>query len=230
MVFTRPGQIIEVPKPKIHSGSSGWTLIFHPDLIRGSELGRKIGSYSFFSYETHEALHLSDHEQTSVTDLIQKIQEEYTQNLDRHSHDLMVNTLGLLLDYCTRYYDRQFFTRTLQNRDIVSRFEALLIDYFEAGKPVEIGVPTVSYCGEALNMSAHYLSDLLKKETGKSALEHIHFHLIDRAKNHLLASDIPVGQVAYDLGFNYPNHFSKLFKAKTGMSPVEYRAQHQTKF
>jgi len=209
-----------------YSGASGWTLVFHPDLIRKSELGKSIDQYSFFSYEVTEALHLSDDEQKTLTELVDKIHKEYDQLIDRHSQDLIISNIKLLLDYCTRYYDRQFYTRTNLNKDFVTRFESLLKDYYQSDKPLEIGVPTVKYCGEEMNMSSHYLSDLLKKETGRSAQDHILYFLIERAKTKLLGTEDSISQVAYSLGFDYPNHFSKLFKAKAGMSPGEFRSQN----
>ena len=146
-------------------------------------------------------------------------------NLDRHSQGLIIANVELLLDYCLRYYDRQFYTRTNLNQDYSSRFERLLLDYFNSEKPQELGIPTVAWCGEAMNMSAHYLSDLLKKETGKGAQEHIHYHLIEKAKNRLLGSDDTIGEIAFSLGFDYSQHFSKIFKSKTGLTPVQYRNQ-----
>ena len=226
MVFTKPDQSMKFSRQEDFSKVSGWTIIFHPDLIRKSELGRVIENYDFFSYEIYEALHLSNEEQDALTELVKKIEKEFSHIIDRHSQELIVSNIKLLLDYCSRYYDRQFFTRTNLNKDHVSRFEALLKDYFKSDKPTELGLPSVKYCGSELNMSAHYLSDLLKKETGRSAQDHIYYYLIERAKTLLLSSGESVSQVAYDLGFEYPNHFSKLFKSKTGMSPVEYRSSN----
>ena len=224
LVFTKPNQSLKIENQEYLKGSSGWTLIFHPDLIRKSELGKKITQYSFFSYEVNEALHLSNEEQQSITEIVEKVQKEYSQNIDRHSQELIVSNIKLVLDYCTRYYDRQFYTRSNLNQDLVVKFENLLQDYFNSSKPLELGVPTVKYCGAELNMSGHYLSDMLKKETGRSAHDHIHFYVIDQAKTRLLGSDDSISKIAYDLGFEYPNHFSKLFKSKTGMSPGQYRS------
>ena len=226
MTFLKPNQAIKIENQDQHSGSSGWTLIFHPDLIRKSELGKAIEQYSFFSYESNEALHLSEDEIESLKEIVTKIEREYCQNMDRHSQNLIITNLQLLLDYCTRYYDRQFYTRTNLNRDFVTKFESHLITYFNSSKPIENGLPSVTYFGEEMNMSSHYLSDLLKKETGQSAQEHIYYHLIEKAKTELLGTDNSIGEVAYSLGFEYPNHFSKLFKSKTGMSPAQYRNQN----
>lgn len=223
MVFTRPNQVIRVVDQKHMTDSAGWTLFFHPDLIRKSGLGRSIEDYSFFSYEVHEALHLSDKERISLTDLVHKIEEEYQQNIDRHSQKLIVSNIELILDYCTRFYDRQFYTRTNLNKDVVTQFVHLLRSYYNSDQPQETGMLTVKRCGAELNMSGHYLSDLLRKETGKSAQEHIYHYVISRAKTLLLSSQEPISQIAYSLGFEYSQHFSKLFKAKTGMSPGQFR-------
>lgn len=228
LVFTSPGQVTE------HEGvfeldnpdDEGWTLAFHPDLIRKSDLGEKMNSYSFFSYDINEALHLSDEERKTIEELLDKIIKEYSQNLDRHSQHLIISNIELLLDYCLRFYDRQFYTRTNLNTDIVSKFERLLKDYYQTNKAREIGIPSVNYCGRALNLSPNYLSDLLKKETGKSAQEHIHLFIIEKAKNSLLNSSNSISEIGYELGFEYPQHFSNLFKSKTGISPRAYRHQN----
>ena len=223
MVFSKPGQAMSFKAGNPLSETGGWTLLFHPDLIRRSELGRNIDSYSFFSYEIHEALHLSDQEKDSLTELVRKIESEYNQNIDRHTQKLIIANIELLLDYCTRYYDRQFYVRSNLNQDIVTRFESLLREYFDSEQSLELGLPTVKYCGERLNMSSPYLSDMLKKETGRTAQQHIQDTIIDRAKTLLLGTDEQISQIAYGLGFEYPQHFSKMFKTRTGMSPAEYR-------
>lgn len=225
LVFTGPGQVIQAEDMEESEESTveGWTLMFHPDLIRKSPLGQNIDDYSFFDYDVHEALHLSDLEKVSVREIISKIQTEVAQNIDKHSQKLIISNIELLLDYCTRFYDRQFYTRTNQSNDFVSKFEKYLKTYFNSEKPREFGVPTVKSCGEMMGMSPNYLSDLLKKETGNNAHEHIHAAVINKAKTDLLNSSDSVGQIAYGLGFEYPQHFSKLFKKKTGMSPKEYR-------
>ncbi|CAG5081009.1 helix-turn-helix domain-containing protein [Parvicella tangerina] len=228
LIFTGPGQIIEAEEMDDSEPAEieGWTLMFHPDLIRKSPLGQHIDDYSFFSYDVNEALHLSDQEKASIGEIIAKIQQEVAQNIDKHSQKLIVSNIELLLDYCTRYYDRQFYTRTNQSSDFVSKFERYLKDYFSSDQPFENGIPTVKSCGEYMGMSPNYLSDLLKKETGTNAQEHIHNALVNRAKTELLSSSNAVGQVAFSLGFEYSQHFSKLFKKKTGMTPKEYRSQN----
>ncbi|MEM1001107.1 MAG: helix-turn-helix domain-containing protein [Bacteroidota bacterium] len=226
MVFTKPNQIIYGKDENHHTDSDSWMLLFHPDLIRKSSLGKHIGSFNFFDYEVNEALHLSKEEQSNILDIVFKIKKEYEANLDKHSQNLIVSNIELLLNYCMRYYDRQFYVRTNLNQDHVTEFETFLKSYFDSEQPSENGIPSVKYCGEALNMSANYLSDLLKKETGRSAKEHINRFVINRAKNQLLGSTEPISMIAYNLGFDYPQHFSKLFKKQTGMTPVNYRNQN----
>lgn len=223
MVFIKPGQILSYDGHQSSAEDPGWALLFHPDLIRKSELGKMIEQYSFFSYDITEALHVSDEEKQSLNVLVDKIEKEYQQNIDRHSQKLIISNIELLLNYCTRYYDRQFYTRTNLNKDILVKFENLLTNYYSNENQLLTGIPTVGYCGKALNMSSKYLSDLLKKETGKNAKTHIDDFLINKAKNRLLRSTESVSEIAFDLGFEYSQHFSKIFKAKTGMSPSEYR-------
>ncbi len=223
MVFTAPNQILEFKKEGTIKEDTGWSLVFHPDLIRKSELGNKIDSFSFFSYASNEALHLSDEERKTITEIVEKIEKEYSNNIDAHSQTLMISNLELLLNYCVRFYDRQFYTRTNLNQDFVSQFEQLLKNYYNSNKQLEYGIPTVQYCGEALNMSPKYLSDLLRKETGQGTQDHIHKYIIDKAKTKLLNSNESASEIAYSLGFEYPQYFSKIFKKKTTMSPNEFR-------
>ena len=225
LVFTSPGQVTEF-KGEVEVGNpdmEGWTLIFHPDLIRKSDLAEKISQYSFFSYDVNEALHLSDEERKTIEELLDKIIKEYSQNIDRHSQNLIISNIELLLDYCLRFYDRQFYTRTNLNSDIVSKFERLLKGYYQSELMIDLGIPNVNYCAKELSLSPNYLSDLLKKETGKTVQEHIHLFVVDKAKNILLNSSDSVSEIAYSLGFEYPQHFSNLFKSKTGSSPRDYR-------
>lgn len=226
MIFTAPGQVVSFDDSRVELADAGWSLIFHPDLIRKSVLGRTIRDYSFFDYAVHEALHLSEKENSILTDLVRKIEIELQENLDKHSQDLIIVMLETILKYCRRYYDRQFLTRTNLNQDLLVQFEAYLDHYFSSDELIARGVPTVSQCGEALHMSGSYLSDLLKLETGNSALVHIHAYVIEKAKTLLLNTDDSIGEVAYRLGFQYQQHFSKLFKAKTGISPSNYRTMN----
>jgi len=221
MVYTAPGQVISIDEP--YQSHDGWGLFFHPDLIRKSELGKKMDTYSFFSYEANEALHLSDDEKMRITNCVLDIEQEYMQNIDKHSQNLIISNIELLLNYSKRFYDRQFYTRTNFNKDIVTKFDNLLTGYYRAELQLESGVPTVKYCAEHLNLSPNYLSDLLKKETGCRAIDHIHAFIIEKAKTVLLNSENTVNEIAYDLGFEYPQYFGKLFKSKTGVSPAEYR-------
>ena len=223
MVFIAPGQVIRPENREDNSDISGWMLFFHPDLLRQSNLSDKMDDYNFFSYHLNEALHLSRKEKKSVTDLVNKIEEEYNQNIDKHSQLVIISTIELLLNYATRYYDRQFSTRTNNNKKYINRFETILKNYYKSNKHIEIGIPTVAYCGESLNMSSKYLSDLLRKETGRNTQDHIHEFIIEKAKNKLLNSTISVSEIAYNLGFEYPQYFSKLFKKTTDLSPSEYR-------
>ncbi len=224
MVFMKPNQTIKIENNQEYKGASGWTLLFHPDLIGKSELGKMISTYSFFNYETNEALHLSDDEKRSLTELVSKIEKEYNQNIDKHSQELIISNIDLLLKYCKRYYDRQFYTRTNLNKDLISRFENIMLDYFNTEKAKDLGVLTVNFCANELNMSANYLGDLLKNETGISAKEHIQSFLIDKAKTKILTSTQTISEIAYDFGFEYPQSFNKLFKSKTGLTPTQYRS------
>lgn len=223
LVFLAPGQVMEGHEYEIPEDSNTWFLLFHPDLIRRSSLEKKIDFYSFFNYEANEALHLSTEEQAYITDIVKRIKKEYSQNLDGHSHELIISNLELMLNNCLRYYDRQFYTRTSFNKDFVSDFESHLKKYFSSDLPIHKGIPMVSYFSEKLNMSANYLSDLLKKETGLSAKGHINRVLVEKAKSALLNSTDTVSQIAYDLGFEHPQSLTRLFKLKTGFSPNQYR-------
>ena len=224
MTFISPGQVISGVEGEPVNDDRGWSIIFHPDLIRKTALGKSIDTFSFFNYEVNEALHLSDREKKSLFELVSKIEEEINLNTDKHTQALIVSNLELILNYCTRFYDRQFYTRTDHNKDVVSRFETFLKEYFNEARQLELGVPSVAYCSGQMNMSPSYFSDLLKKETGRNAQDHIHTYIIERAKTILLNSTESVSQVAYELGFEYSQHFSTLFKSKTGMSPKEYRS------
>jgi len=226
LVCIAPGQVLGVEDNGEYFQPKGWALLFHPDLIRGTSLGRNIKNYSFFSYEANEALHLSEQERVVVIDCLHKIELELNHSIDKHSKTLIASNIELLLNYCERFYDRQFITREHINKDVWVRFENLLEDYFTSDKPQNIGLPTVGYCANKLNLSSNYLGDLIKKETGKSALEHIQLKLMDIAKELVYDTSKSVSEIAYELGFKYPQHFSRLFKKRVGVSPNEYRVQH----
>lgn len=202
----------------------GWGLFFHPDLLRGTSLGTKMKDYTFFSYETSEALHLSDKEKQILYDCVQKIDTELQENIDNHSQTLIVSNIELLLNYCQRYYGRQFITRKNSNRDLITQLEITLREYFNSEDLKQNGLPSVSYLADKVSLSPNYLSDLLKKETGMNTKDHIHHHLIEEAKNILLGTNKSISEIAYELGFEYPQYFSKLFKQKTGNTPQEFRS------
>ena len=223
LTFIAPNQVVASDGPV---SATGWMLFFHPDLIRRSNLGTTIDDYTFFSYEVHEALHLSAKEQDILNDCVKKIEFECDQNIDGHSQTLLVSNLELLLNYCNRFYGRQFHTRTNHHKDVVSQVEGLLKEYYTSGKQLETGAPNVKFFADHVHLSPNYLSDLLKKETGKNMKEHINDFVVDKAKTILLNSSNQVSEIAYDLGFNYPHYFSRLFKKKTGMTPQEYREVH----
>jgi AraC-like DNA-binding protein len=221
LMFTAPGQVI-APGPNVVV-EEGWALFIHPDLIHGTDLGRKIHQYSFFNYEANEALHISEEEKLIIKDCVAKIEREYAQNIDKHTQGLIVSNIELLLNYCDRFYDRQFYTRAKINSDVVQQFETLLKEYFSQSTLIEAGLPSVKYFASKLNLSPNYLSDLLNKSTGKTTQEHIHLELIDKAKSLLWGTNNSISQIAYGLGFEHPSHFTKIFKTKTGRSPSEYR-------
>ncbi len=222
LVFLAPEQIVRIENRLPHQ-PKGWTLMFHPDLLRGTALGRAMKEYSFFSYDVFEALHLSEEEQKTVLECFRNIASELNHSIDNHSQRLIVSNIELFLNYCTRFYERQFITRKHINSDILSRFENLLNDYFKSDLPQKHGLPSVKYCAGKLNLSANYLGDLIKKETGKTAQEHVQLHLIEIAKEKIFEKQKSVSQIAYELGFEYPQYFSRLFKKRTGMTPNEYR-------
>jgi AraC-like DNA-binding protein len=223
LAFIAPNQVTTFDSQDAALDNNGWNILFHPDLIRKSELGKTIKSYSFFDYDINEALHISEKEKQILSELVHRIEIELQQNIDKHSQELIIVNLESIMKYCHRYYDRQFYTRTNLNKDFIVRFEKFLEVYFASDELKNKGLPTITQCGKALNMSGSYLSDLLKMETGRSAKDHIHSYIIEKAKMLLLSTDSKVSNVAYDLGFEYAQHFSKLFKSKTGTSPSAYR-------
>ncbi|BAV05966.1 transcriptional regulator, AraC family [Filimonas lacunae] len=224
LVFVAPGQVMSVQRKTEVTALKGWALLFHPDFIKGTSLGRQMAQYSFFSYDVNEALHLSDKEQQMVLDCFTKIRYELQHAIDKHSKMLIASNIELFLNYCIRFYDRQFITRDNANKGVVEKFESLLNGYFASDKPMQAGLPSVAQCAEELHLSANYFGDLIKKETGKSPQEYIQNKVIDVAKERIFDIEKSVSQVAYELGFKYPNHFTRLFKQKVGVSPNEYRA------
>lgn len=223
IVCFAPGQVARVNRlPDVQP--AGYGLLFHPDLIRGTALGREIKHYSFFSYETDEALHLSEEERRTILDTLQRIDRELDR-ADRHSRRLITAHIGLLLDYCMRFYDRQFQTRSSASHDIITRFEQLLDEYFDTDTPQREGLPSVRYFASKVFLSPNYFGDVIRKLTGQTASEHIQNKVIERVKEQLLSSGKTMSRIAYDLGFQYPQHLTRMFKRQTGMTPKEYRAQ-----
>lgn len=224
VLFAAPGQVMGADDDgKLHQ-PAGWALVFHPELLRGTPLASMMKDYTYFSYNANEALHLSEHERRTITECMEKIQTELQYPIDKHSKSLIVDNVKLLLDYCIRFYDRQFITRENANKDILTRFEILVEDYFTSNASAEKGMLSVQYCANKLCLSASYLGDLLKKETGISALKHIQQKMLDVAKERVFDTSKSISEIAYELGFQYPQHFSRWFKKMVGCTPNEYRS------
>lgn len=223
LVFLAPGQVAGLNSHGETYQPKGYGLAFHPDLIHGTELGRHILEYTFFGYQSNEALHVSQRERDIVLDCLTKIGFELQHAIDKHSKRLIVNNIELFLNYCIRFYDRQFITRNQVHHGVLERFETLLNEYYQTDNPQLIGLPSVAWCAEKLNLSANYFGDLIKKETGKTAQEYIQLNVIDTAKEKLMRHQTSVSEVAYALGFKYPQHFTRLFKQHVGHTPTEYR-------
>lgn len=202
---------------------TGWALLFHPDLIRGTHLEKTIKTCSFFDYSVNEALHMTEEEHDLLVSLMQQIRNEINRKHDAVQDAILVEYIGLVLHFCQRFYNRQFMTRKLQNSDTLMRFDSLLRDYFGENRQLQLGVPTVQYCADKLCMSPNYLSDLVKRATGETASQHIRQFIVQQAKNRLAAGE-SIAQVAYGLGFEYPQHLSRMFKKQTGTTPSNYCA------
>lgn len=222
IVAVAPGQIFGVESNEFIQ-PKGWALVFHPDLLYGTELGHTLKNYTFFSYDANEALHISEKEREIIEQCFSNILTELNREIDAHTNSLVARSIGMLLDYCMRFYDRQFITRHKVNSDILSRFESVLSDYFLSDRPRQLGLPTVSYCADKVFLSPNYFGDLIKKETGKTAQEYIQLKIIDRAKQLLGEGILSINEIADELGFKYPTHFTRLFKKSVGISPSEYR-------
>ena len=227
LVFIGPGQVVNITTDRERYVPSGYALLFHPDLLRGTHLGSVIDTYQFFSYEVDEALHLSRKERHIVHDCFDKIQYELEQGIDKHSKNLIVSNIELFLKYCNRFYDRQFITRENENEGLLGAFESALNAYLHSGKAQEFGPPTVSYFAEEMHLSPNYFGDLIRKETGRSAQEYIQDKMIALAKDMIYDPEHSLSEIAYALGFKYPQHFTRLFKKKVGLSPKEYRAMQE---
>ena len=220
LVFTAPHQIISIEND---AELYGVTLLIHPDFIRNYPLGKNIKNYGFFSYEANEALHLSEKERATILEILQQITAELHNPIDDFSQDVMISYIEVLLNYSNRFYKRQFITRKAVNHDLLTKMEHLLNDYFDSADALKKGLPSVEYLAEQLHLSPRYLSDMLRSLTGQNAQQHIHEKLIEKAKEKLSATGLSVSQIAYELGFEHPQSFSKLFKIKTSQSPLEFR-------
>lgn len=230
IVSFAPGQTIGVETLEDEVSPRVYGIIFHPDLIRGTSLGKTIKNYTFFSYAVNEALHLSDQEKSIVMDCLEKISIELEHAIDKHSKSLIAMTIELLLNYCMRFYERQFITRGDVNKDSLTKFEELLNDYFQGQQPMQDGLPTVKYFADKICLSSNYFGDLIKKETGKTPQEYIQEKIIELAKEHIVETNKTVSQIAYTLGFQYPQHLCRLFKKRVGCTPNEYRMQNNISF
>ncbi|NDI99747.1 helix-turn-helix transcriptional regulator [Flavobacterium sp. LaA7.5] len=220
MSFIAPNQIISIESEEDRN-KDGWSLLFHPDLIRQYPLGKAIKNYGFFSYSVNEALHLSNDEEKTIETIVQNIQKEIHSRLDNFSQDVIVSNLELLLSYCNRFYSRQFITRKMVTNDLLTNFENILERHF--ANDSDLKLPTVETLATELNVSSSYLSDMLRSVTGQNTQQHIHNKLIEKAKEVLTTTDLTVSEIAYQLGFEYSQSFSKLFKSKTNLTPIEYR-------
>jgi AraC-like DNA-binding protein len=220
LVFTAPNQSFESPDDTPHTG---YILLIHPDFLLSYPIAKKIKEYGFFSYAANEALHLSDKEKTTIMAIFNILDEELNSRIDDFSQDVIISQIELLLNYSNRFYKRQFITRKAVNIDVLQKTEEILENYFLSEKPLVNGIPTVQYLSEQLNISASYLSDMLRSFTGQNAQQHIHSKLVEKAKEILSSSHLSVSEIAYQLGFEHPQSFSRLFKTKTNQSPVEFR-------
>lgn len=224
LVFIAPGQVVTVDSSGETYQPKGYALVYHPDLIHGTSLHRHIQDYTYFSYQSNEALHLSERERKLVLDCFSKIAHELEHAVDKHSKRLIVSNIEMLLNYCIRFYDRQFITREKAHTGILEKFEQLLTGYYQSNKPQTLGLPSVAHFARELNLSAGYFGDLIKRETGKTAQEYIQTKVIDVAKGMVFDKSKSVSEIAYELGFKYPQHFTRLFKQKVGQAPNEYRS------
>lgn len=223
LMFISPNQLIEVENNGDLYYPKGLVLCFHPDFLVGTSLLKKISKYNFFSYSLTEALHISERERHIIQDCFDKIDYELHQNIDKHSKTLIINYIEMLLNYCMRFYDRQFITRETPNKGIIEKFENLLTDYIHSEKLSVIGQPTVNYCAQELHLSPNYFGDLVKKETGKTPSEIIQQKIITLSKEKIHSENKSISEIAYDLGFKYPHHFNRIFKQKVGITPNEFR-------
>lgn len=223
MFFMAPSQVFGIEIGKEASKPSGWMLLVHPDFLWNTSLAKTIKKYEYFDYSVKEALFLSEKEEVTINNIIQNIQQEYHSNIDKFSQDIIISQIETLLNYAERFYHRQFITRKKAAHQILDRLEGLLADYFNNEDLINKGLPTVQHISETLNISPNYLRSLLKVLTGQSTQQHIHDKLIEKAKEKLSTTDLSVSEIAYELGFEHPQSFNKLFKTKTKLSPLKFR-------
>ena len=226
LIFIAPKQVLQWDSSVVFQ-QKGFSINFHEDFLKGTELALQIKKYSFFSYSVNEALHLFPKEEQQIESIVQNIEIEYQNNQDAFSKDIIISQLSTLLKYANRFYERQFLNRKELSNDLLEQFKQYLSEYFESGLLQEKGIPSIEQVADKMSVSQRYLSDTLKKETGKTTTEHLHLHLIDEAKNILLQPNKSISEVAYILGFEYPPYFSRLFKKKEGISPTEYREKYK---
>ncbi|HWV73557.1 MAG TPA: helix-turn-helix transcriptional regulator [Pseudosphingobacterium sp.] len=223
MSFVAPGQLVHLIAEKPTIKPTGLLLFIHPDFLWNTSLAKKIKQYEFFGYAVNEALFMSDKEENIITDMMQNIQREYHSNIDKFSENIIIAQIELLLNYCERFYQRQFITRKKSSHQVLERLETILDDFFDNNSLINKGLPTAQHIAGLLNVSPNYLGSLLKVLTGQTTQQHIHNKLIEKAKERLSTTNLSVSEIAYELGFEHPQSFSKLFKTKTKVSPMEFR-------
>lgn len=223
MLFISPGQVVGVEDGGETLNPKGWVLMFHPDLLYGNPVARRMKDYSFFSYSSDEALHMSEREKQTIINCFRDIREELEHTVDKHTKQIVASNIETMLNHCVRFYERQFVTREISNHSIIDRFQELLHEYLNSELPKTNGLPTVQYCADKVCLSPNYFGDLIKKETGKTASEHIQLAVMAKVKEQLTETDKTISEIAYDLGFNYPHHLSRSFKKITGVTPGEFR-------
>jgi AraC-like DNA-binding protein len=227
MAFMSPGQVIRGEEGGVPKQLEGWMLFIHPDFLWNTPLAKQIRQFEYFDYSSNEALFLSEKEELTINGIIENIRQEYNSNIDKFSQDVIIAQLGVLFTYAQRFYERQFLTRKITNSKIIDRLEDVLNDYFNDEEQLSKGLPTVQYIARTLNISTKYLGTLLKQLTGLTTQQHIHEKLIEKAKEKLTTTDLTVSEIAYELGFEHSQSFSKLFKTKTRQSPIEFRSSFQ---
>lgn len=225
MLFISPGQIAGTDDGGETLNPKGFALMFHPDLLYGTPLARRIKDYTFFSYDSNEALHMSEREKRIILNCFHDISEELEHAIDKHTKQIVASSIETLLNYCTRFYERQFITREIPNKSVLSRFENLIREWFESGKAKNYGLPTVQMCANEICLSPNYFGDLIKKELGKTAQEYIQLYVVGKAKELIAENEMNVSEIAYELGFKYPHHLTRIFKKITGLTPNEFRSK-----